>query len=109
MGTLKINNFSPITIKFDGDSTDGYSVLVKDENSEFEAWVDVYVLDGDIITDWNKQIFYLNNEKDIFQKNMQDDAYIFELCTSISVQFLEENNKVKQNESGIWHYLTTNI
>ena len=53
-----INSFDPEIIKtdFDGEYT---SVLIKDKNSDFKAWLDVC---GENV-EWNKFVFHLTNSK----------------------------------------------
>ena len=35
----------------------GFSVLIKDEVNQIEAWIDVWLHDGETQVDWNKYIF----------------------------------------------------
>ena len=98
-------NFAPKAVKID-ESTEGFiSVLVVDEKSKFQAWMDVCIDNKDISVDWNQYIFHLDNEKAVFQKEMQDDCYIFEMCNSEAVNFLENINKISQDENANWVYV----
>lgn len=68
-----------------------YSVLVSDGN--MELWVD---LDLNLESaDWNKYIFYLNNEKDMQIKKFQENPENFELFTSTAIEFLDNYHKLK--------------
>jgi hypothetical protein len=98
-------NFEPKGVKFNGDVEDGFSVLVVDEKSKFQAWMDVFVDNKDVSADWNQYIFHLNDDKDVFQKEMQDDCYIFEMCNSAAIDFLQEINKISQDENANWSYV----
>jgi hypothetical protein len=92
--------------KLSDESIEGFiSVLVVDEKSGFKAWMDVCVDNNDVSVDWNQYIFYLNNEKDVFQKEMQDDCYIYDLCNSEAVDFLQQINKISQDENANWAYV----
>jgi len=99
-----IENFVGQAVKFEGNSNDGYGVLVKDVNSDFKAWIDVIVDGNDVSTDWNQYIFHLDNANDVLQRDVQNDCNVFMDCCSTAVSFLEEINKIFQDENGEWFY-----
>lgn len=106
MDLVKIRlNFNPKGVKFNGNIEDGFSVLVVDEKSKFQAWMDVYVSSNDVSADWNQYIFHLDNSKDVFQKEIQEDAYIYDLCSSAAIQMLEYANLISQDSDGNWAYV----
>lgn len=100
-----VEKFKPEAVEYNGDTKTGYSVLVQDKNSDFEAWVDVWVntSTNDIEKEWNQYIFHTNNSKDIFQKEMQDNDTIYDMATSEAVNFLEEKGILKNEDAG-WSY-----
>jgi hypothetical protein len=101
-----INNFSPVAVKHHvHETTVGsyYSVLVKDENSEFSAWVDVSISRDDVEADWNMYIFDMTDPADVLQKRVQDNDDVFDYATSEAVQYLE-NLGLINNGVGGWSY-----
>ena len=101
-----ITNINPKAVKFNGDEDEGFSVLVKDTNSDFSAWVDVYIPNDskDVSVDWNEYIFNLDNSKDIKQKAIQEDNEVFDVVTSEAVNFLSDKGLLVQDENGEWSY-----
>jgi hypothetical protein len=83
-------------IKYEKDA-----VLIKD--GDIEAWVDVWVQDDDIRTEWNKYIFFTWDSKDVAQSAWQDNCDNFMEATSLAVQTLEEEGFIYQDESGKWY------
>jgi hypothetical protein len=83
-------------IKFEKDA-----VLLKD--GDIEAWVDVWVEDGDVRTEWNRYIFYLLNSKDVAQRDWQDNCDNYMEATSLAVQELEIQGLIYQDEDGKWY------
>ena len=71
---------------------DSNAVLVEDLNSSFKAWIDVWIINGDVQADWNQYIFHLNDPADVLQRDIQDDSWAFELCTSAAIDYLEDKN-----------------
>jgi hypothetical protein len=104
--TKVIANLNPKAVKFSGDKDEGFSVLVKDTNSNFSAWVDVYIPNDskDVSVDWNEYIFNLDNSNDIKQKRIQEDNEVFDVVTSEAVNFLSEKGLLVQDENGEWSY-----
>lgn len=98
-----VSKFKPIAEKHSGSKKEGYSVLVKDKNSDFSAWVDVYIRDNDVSNDWNKYIFNLKDSGDVRQKALQENNDIFESATSEAVDYLEKKGAIYQDDKG-WHY-----
>ena len=104
--TKVITNLNPKAVKFNGNKDEGFSVLVKDTNSNFSAWVDVYIPNDskDVSVDWNKYIFHTTNSNDIKQKTIQEDNEVFDVVTSEAVNFLSEKGLLVQDEKGEWSY-----
>ena len=66
------------------------AVLV--QRGEFKAWIDVWVDEKykDVGCDWNKYIFYLWKEQDLFDQEQQKDITNFEEMTDAAVEYLEQ-------------------
>jgi len=94
-----ISNFKPIATKI--ENNDGFfSVLIEDENSNFSAWLDIWVENDDLNGDWNQDTFYLNDSKDMIQKRIQDE--VFEESESVAIYKLEEEGLIYQDKNGEW-------
>ena len=68
------------------------SVLIKTEDN-LQVWVDVWTNDGELIADWNKYIFNLNNSEDVQIKSFQEDSENFDEATSLAIEYYKENYK----------------
>lgn len=79
--TKIIENFDPELINEELDG-EWLSVLIKDKNSDFQAWLDFNFIDESI--DWNKFVFFNNNSKDMIEKAVMDDDNVFDLCSSLA-------------------------
>lgn len=79
------------------------SVLVS--NGEFQAWVDVDVVNKDVRAEWNKCIFYLDNPDDVFQRDEQDKIENFTAFTDAAREYLEIIGVLKytDGEGYSWH------
>jgi len=77
--------------------------LVKDKKSGLELWLDVFVRDGDVSVDWNQYIFFLNDEDDAIKKQIQEDAYVYDICSSEVISHLQDNKQIIQTDMGLWY------
>ena len=75
-------------IKYEKDA-----VLIQD--GKINAWVDLWVENGDVICDWN--------QNDVALKKWQDNLEHFEDATTISREALENVGIIYQDENGKWH------
>ena len=100
-----IKNFKPKAVKFDGNTDSAYSVLIVDQYSGLQLWVDVDVVDKDVRADWNQYIFILTDEDDLLKIEVQADCNVFDLATSEAIDFLESINKIQQTEDAQWSYV----
>ena len=66
------------------------SVLIETDQG-FSVWMDVFKQDNDIVADWNKYIFHLNNSKDIEIQKFQNNN--FELASEIAIDFYKSINE----------------
>lgn len=80
----------------------GWSVLVKDKRYDKTFWIDVHLEGRDIIADWNKYIFNLNDKNDIFDRDYQSKLENFESCTSVAISYLENRGFIKQDDNANW-------
>lgn len=83
---------------------DGWSVHIYDKEEDFSAWVDVWIDTDhkDVVTDWNQDIFYTNDEYEVFKMLHQENADVYELFTSIAIDVLVERGYIRQNIDGEW-------
>ena len=94
-----ISNFKPIATKIENDN--GYfSVFVKDENSSFDSWIDVWIENKDVESVWNQQTYYLNNSKDAIKKQVETE--VFDEALSVAIDKLESENLIYQDDNGEW-------
>jgi len=77
------------------------SVLIKD--GDIEAWVDVWVEDGDIRSGWNKYIFHLTNSKDVDQRDWQDNCDNFIQATELAEDTIIDAGYIKCDEEGRYY------
>lgn len=99
-----INNFTPTIKKYEKDDTDeykSYSFLIKDQNSDFEVWIDVWKNKGqdELHFAWNQDIFDLDNENDRDIQKIQDDNEIFEYCKEIIEKEIETKKLFNKSSS----------
>jgi len=72
------------------------SVLI-DTKKGFNVWVDVWYEDDELFADWNKYIFYLDDEDDVKQKEFQEDSNNFMEATEEAIDFyMKTNNNNKK-------------
>ena len=103
-----IKNFKPYVIKWE-KSENGGSVLIGDKNSDFQAWVDVWISGNDVGTDWNQYITYTNDPKEYRDLQVRNDTEtVFDLATSEAIYCLEQNNIIGQDEAARWFMVRNN-
>ena len=100
-----IKNYEPYAVKYeDHKNIKQFSVLVKDKNSDFNSWVDIWVEDGEINSDWNQMIYYNDNEDDMVKKGVENDSDVYLKTESAALTILEENNLIYYDEDIMYHY-----
>lgn len=77
------------------------SVLINE--GEIFSWVDVWIENKDVITDWNEFIFLKSVENDARLLKWQNNLENFEEATSLAIKTLEEENIIYQDKNGKWH------
>ena len=97
-------NFDPVVTKIDDKdaSENWFSAYVVDRNSDFAAWVDVNVKDGDVIPEWNQQIFHTYDQNDAFAKACQENDVIYEMASNVAIDALQDKGLIYQSEDGTW-------
>jgi hypothetical protein len=58
-----------------------------DTNKGFFVWVDVWKDGNEMMADWNKYIFHLDNSLDLAIKDFQEDTDNFDLATSLAIEY----------------------
>lgn len=97
-----IKKYDPIVLNYE-DNNGYFSVLLKDENSTFESWIDISVENYDISIEWNQFSYDMNNSKDMIKKKVENDSSVFDLSSSIALQKLEDDNMI-YIENGKYYY-----
>ena len=88
MATMKV-------VKIEEDS-----VLVK--KGKIEAWMDVWISNGDVECDWNQYIFYDHNPNHMALKKWQDNTDNFLEASSLAVEALVNEGIIWKNSDGSW-------
>lgn len=83
-------------------SEDWISVLVEDTKENIQTWMDVWVEDDDLMTDWNKYIFFTEDENDMKEKKYHETDGNFEEVNDIVLEFLNNKKFIIQNDDGSW-------
>ena len=98
-----ISEFDPKAVEYNADEG-GWSVKIQDQKSGMEFWVDVWIDTNynDVSTEWNQYIFDITNSNDIIREAVQGDNSVFDLATSEAVNYLEEQNIIKQDDKANW-------
>lgn len=83
---------------------DGLSVLVQSKKHKVKLWIDVSIDNkyNDVIADWNKYIFYLNDPQDVKIKKIQENCNNFMDFTSVAIQYLQSKGLIFQDDEGKW-------
>lgn len=78
------------------------AVLV--QKGKIKAWVDVWIDKEEVISDWNKYIFFSNQKSDLVLRSWQDEVENFEEATTLAIETLEKLGIIYQEENGKWHH-----
>ena len=83
---------------------DGLSVLVQCKKLDVSLWLDVSIDTQykDVVVDWNKYIFHLNDPQDVKIRDIQDDVNNFDDFSSVAIQYLEYKGLIYQDSEGKW-------
>jgi hypothetical protein len=83
-------------IRFEKDA-----VLIQDD--KIKAWIDIWIENEDVISDWNQNDFVMTDPNDVALKNWQDNLEHFEVAVSLGSETLEKQGIIYQDENGKWH------
>ena len=74
------------------------SLLVHSDKLGRSLWMDVWLSkDGEVMCDWNKYIFHLNNSIDVEEMKLQRDCDVFDAFSSAAIEYFEScNAKIKE-------------
>lgn len=64
------------------------SVLIDTEKG-FNVWVDVWKQDGEWVADWNKYIFFVDNDEDLKIRDFQQQIGSYEECASLAINMFD--------------------
>jgi len=70
------------------DKTGG--VLI-DTLQGFNVWMDVYEESGELIADWNKYIFRLDNQDDLDIRKFQENIDNYDEASSIAISYYRQH------------------
>lgn len=73
------------------------------QKGKIKAWIDVLIEKEDVISDWNKYIFYLYRKSDVILRNWQDEIENFEGATNLAIETLEKFGIIYQDNNGKWY------
>ncbi len=73
------------------------SVLIQD--GQVRAWVDVWVENEEVESDWNKYFFLTDIPEDIAQSKWQSNPDNFTEATSLAIQTLVDKNIIYEKEA----------
>lgn len=68
------------------------SVLI-DTLKGFSVWVDVWESENEILTDWNKYIFFHHCAEDMETKAFQENTENYEICSELAIDYYIMNKK----------------
>jgi hypothetical protein len=77
------------------------AVLIQDKN--IKAWVDIWIENEDVISDWNQNDFIMTDPKDFALKNWQDNLENFKDATNLAIETLEALGIIYQDKNAKWH------
>ena len=83
-------------IKYEKDA-----VLI--QAGKIKAWVDVWIEKEDVICDWNKYIFFLDEEEDVALKEWQENLENFADATNLATETLVAAQLIYQDNNAKWH------
>ena len=89
-----IHNFSPVATHFAGNIVDGFTVTVKDNNSNFCQDIKITSKDGIINTNWENYVFDAKNIEEVATKQIMDNADVLTKASSVAIDYLLSNNAI---------------
>lgn len=92
-----LSNFKPVVEKYEEDG-DYFSVLIKDQNSNFKTWLDITFNNGEYESEWNQISYNNRNSNDIVKQNIQNSEGILDTCSNIAIDKLLVDEKIYDDE-----------
>ena len=69
------------------------SLLVHSDELGRSLWMDVWLSkDGEVMCDWNKYIFHLDDDDDVEDMRLQGDCDVFDAFSSAAIEYFESCN-----------------
>lgn len=78
------------------------SVLIQDGN--IKTWIDIWIDNEDVISDWNQNDFIMTDSNEVVLKNWQDNLEHSEKATGLALEILEKTGLFYQDENAKWHH-----
>jgi len=98
-----IKNYNPYVIKYE-DNGGYFSVLIKDKNSDFKTWIDIWVEQYDILSEWNQSSYNTNNLNDIIKKGVEDDGDIISMTEGVAISKLLEDSMIYEDDDKYYYH-----
>ncbi len=89
-----IHNFSPVATRFTGNIVNGFTVTIKDNNSNFCQEIKITSKDGIINTNWENYVFDAKNIEEVATKQIMDSANVITKASSVAIDYLLANNAI---------------
>ena len=89
----------PKAIRFTKDE-EGFSVLLKDDGLKFEAWINIYIEEGDFVAEWKRTNF---NNYEKYLQDLQNNNKIFYFFTTEAIRYLAYEGQIYNSPNG-WNY-----
>lgn len=80
------------------------SVLIRDNKTGMELWMDIMIDKGEVIVDWNKYIFIKTDPQDMKEQEFQQNADNFDNFSSEAINYAVEQGFIEETEDGTWKY-----
>jgi hypothetical protein len=77
-----------------------YAVLVAANG--LKVWLDISIVDNDVVVEWNQYIFHTNDPDDLKVRDFQDDPDNYDMASSMAINALEVEGYIKQDNNGNW-------
>lgn len=100
-----INNYDPYVVKYEENKSNKYfSVLIKDKNSNFTSWIDLWIENNQICADWNQMSYDRLNSKDMIKKEVENNPDIYSMSESVAREKLIDDEMIYEDENGYHYY-----
>jgi len=97
-----IKKYDPYVLKYEEEG-DFFSVLVKDKNSDFMSYIDLWLEHGDVSSEWNQMSYSTNNSNDMIKKGVENDGDVYTDTFNIALDKLISDEMI-YNDDKYYHY-----